>query len=200
MSTVYTNHIVFYYRQTHERLLSVLEDLSDAQLAWQAVRTAHAIAWNLWHLARWADILQEAIPQMTPVLGERLGPRRQIWEVDGLAARWGLAAGTLGYRETGMLMDDDAAACLVLPNKAELIGYARRAFAAARQMVGAIDDAQWQEPDGTNVAYYAGLGRTPPRLVTVGGAVLEHVSHENRHLGEIECVRGLQGMRGTATQ
>jgi hypothetical protein len=34
----------------------------------------------------------------------------------------------------------------------------------------------------------------------VGDAILAHLVHDNRHLGEIETLRGLQGLIGTATQ
>ena len=35
---------------------------------------------------------------------------------------------------------------------------------------------------------------------TVGGAILSHLTHENRHLGMIECMLGMQGRAGTATR
>ena len=39
----------------------------------------------------------------------------------------------------------------------------------------------------------------PPE--TVGNnVVMPHLVHDNRHLGEIECLRGLLGLRGTATR
>ena len=67
---------------------------------------------------------------MTPELSRRLSPGVQIWEAEGLAARWGFDSARLGYAETGMLMDDDAAGRLPLPSKDALLDYARRTFAA----------------------------------------------------------------------
>jgi hypothetical protein len=34
----------------------------------------------------------------------------------------------------------------------------------------------------------------------VGDAVLSWFKHDNRHLGMIECMLGVQGLRGTATR
>jgi hypothetical protein len=35
---------------------------------------------------------------------------------------------------------------------------------------------------------------------TVGGAILEHIKHDWRHLGMMESLLGLQGQPGTATR
>ncbi len=183
--------IAFGYRRTHERVLALVDDLSDEQLAWRHT-AVHSIAWNLWHLARWADHLQERIPHMTAELGRRLGMSRQVWEAEGLAARWGFTPAALGHAETGMLMDDEAVLSLPFPAKEAQLEYARRAFALAERAVEAIDDQQFRQPNATEQA--------GPDTPTVGSAVLTHLTHDNRHLGEIECLRGLQGLRGTATR
>jgi uncharacterized damage-inducible protein DinB len=46
------------YRQLHERLLRSVADLSDEQLAGDAGGSTNAVGWNLWHVARWADVLR----------------------------------------------------------------------------------------------------------------------------------------------
>jgi DinB family protein len=180
--------IAFHYRRTHERALALVAELSDEQAAWRPTPGAHSIGFILWHLGRWADHLQATVPTMTAELGGRLGEGRQIWEAEGLASAWGLTPASLGHAETGMLMGDDDAATLPLPDRAVLLDYARRAFAAADRAVGAIDDRQAVQPQAGN----------PDR--TVASAVLTHLTHDNRHLGEIEYLRGLQGLRGTATR
>src|SRR3712207_4513797 len=106
--------ISHYYRESHERVLRLVEDLTEEQLAWQLAPNTTSIAFHLWHLARWADHLQAAIPGMTPELRRRLGSGRQLWDEEDLAAQWGMNAATLGYAETGMLMDDDTAGHLAL--------------------------------------------------------------------------------------
>jgi hypothetical protein len=35
---------------------------------------------------------------------------------------------------------------------------------------------------------------------TVADAVFSHIAHDNRHLRQIECLRGLLGLAGSATQ
>jgi len=185
------------YRQTLGRVLQSVDDLTDEQLAWQSGSTAPSIRFHVWHLARWADHLQAAIPAMTEELGRRLGPGHQVWDVDDLAVQWGLAQASLGFEATGMLLDEDTAMQLHLPNKERLLEYARRAFAAADRAVSAIDDTQFllREREQFQDADRAKLGQTQ----TVGNAVLVHLLHNNRHLGMIESLRGLQGLRGTAT-
>lgn len=143
----------------------------------------------LWHLARRTDYVQATLPAATGGLEGRLPPRPQILDAEGLAARWGLDAAVLGDRKTGMLMDEGAAARMPLPGKDVLLGYARRAFAAAEAAVGAVDDA----------AFVADRQDRPGE--TVGNNVMmPYLVHDNRHLGEIECLRGLLGPRGSATR
>ena len=159
--SAYTEGVLAAYQQAHARVLTAVGDLTEEQLTWPPGGSAHAIAWSLWHLARWADHLQATLPAMTPVLATRLGRRHQIWLADDLAAQWRMAPGLLGYEESGMTMDDAEAAHLALPGKEVLLDYVRCAFAAAVRAVGAVDDHEWLEPDATSAAYYAGLGQEP---------------------------------------
>jgi len=186
--------LVAHFRRTYDRVLRVVDDLSEAQLGWRPTPRAHSIGWNLWHLARWTDHLQASVPSMTAVLTERLGPARQIWAADELAARWGLEASELGQHETGMLMADEGAARLALPTRDVLFDYLRRAFPAAERAIGAIDDVELTRPNALELA------GNPSSRLTVGDAVTAHLEHNSRHLGEIECLRGLLGLPGTATQ
>jgi hypothetical protein len=132
--------IAFYYRLTNERILKIVEDLSDEQWIRKTETTNRSVALIVWHLARWADLLQANLPDMTPELGEKLGSSRQIWETESLAVKWGFEAAGLGYSETGWLMDDAQAAKLPLPAKDVLLDYVRRAFSAAERAVDALDN------------------------------------------------------------
>ena len=105
------------YCMTHERALKLTDKLSDEQLRWRPTPTGHSIAFHLWHMARWADHLQAAIPGMTPELGGQLGPRVEIWEAERLAVRWGFDLVELGYAQTGMTMSDVIATQLAFPEK-----------------------------------------------------------------------------------
>ena len=178
--------------QAHALILEVTSDLSDEQLARRpadvAPSVAPSIAWHLWHIARWADFLQASLPGMTPALAQRLGPGRQVWEAEGLAARWGLAAAA-GYRETGMGLDDEGSARLRLPGKAALLDYGRAAFARADRAVAAVDEGVFATP----------CTDLYDRRTSVGSAVMSHLTHASRHLGMIEALKGMLGVRGTAT-
>ena len=182
------------YHLTHRRILDMAEKLTEAQLGWQAVPGSQTIAFHLWHISRWADHFQAAVPGMTPELGQRLGPGQQIWEVEDLATHWGFEPAQLGYAATGMQMPGDIATGLVFPPRAELLRYLHQVFTAAGRAVDAIDDQQFaaaEQPQPLTEGIW-GEG-------TVGAAILTHIVHENRHLGAIECLLGLQTGSGTAT-
>ncbi len=172
-----------YYQATHGQLLALVGTLNDEQLAWRPNPTTPSIAFHLWHLARWADYLQEMIGDAG----------RQIWEAQGLAAAWGLNPADLGFAETGMGLEAGAADALALPAKDLILDYARKAFARADQTVAAIDDEQFHRR-------VRDRHQVEGEETEVGEAVLNWLKHDNRHLGMIECMLGVQGRRGTATR
>ena len=49
------------YRRTHEHVLDLVSGLTDAQIWWTPNVTTPSIGFHVWHLARWADYLQEMI-------------------------------------------------------------------------------------------------------------------------------------------
>lgn len=182
------------YANTHARILKYLQGLTDAQLRWQLTPETLSIAWHAWHVARWADHLQACVPGMTPALGRLLGKGAQVWHVDGVAAQWGFDPDTLGYAETGMNMADAVATRLPFPPKDALLDYVATAFGAAERNVTAIDAEQLsavEQPQPLSEGIW-GEG-------TVGDAVMSHVTHANRHFGMMECLLGLQGVRGSAS-
>lgn len=177
MSVPFSTVVAYRVRQAHQLTLKLGEDLSEEQVHWSPGPLAPSIAFHVWHTARWADLLQAKLREMTDALRERL------------AGLWGLTTGSLGGNATGMGMDDDASAALPLPDKGPLLDYARRAFAAMDEAVGLVTDGDLAE---SCVDQYG--ART-----SVGSAVLSHATHVNRHLGMIEALRGVLGVRGTAT-
>jgi uncharacterized damage-inducible protein DinB len=189
MSRSVTLMILERIHKTHRRLLEVVDDLSEEQLNWRPGSHAPSIGFHVWHMARWADRLQATLPSMTTSRAQRLGPVREIWEADALAQRWGWRADALGYGQTGMEMGDEMAVDLKLPHKDALLEYARHAVAVADRAVGAIVDDQLEE---RGIDIYG-------QENSVGYVLLVHLSHASRHLGMIECLRGVQGLRGTAT-
>jgi len=182
MSDSVLNIIAGYYRLTHEQVLGLVDRLDEPQITWRPNRTTLSIGFHVWHLARWADYLQEMIT------GDG-----QIWEAEELARRWGLGGAGLGFAETGMGMSDDASASLPLPEKDVLLDYARRAFAAAEQAVTAIGDDSFHRIVQDR---HESVGKE----AEIGDIVLNWWKHDNRHLGMIECMLGNQGLHGTATR
>ena len=187
--------IIRTYLDTHERILVYLLRLPEAQLIWRPPGGTLSIAWHGWHVARWADNLQASIPGMTPELTRILRPGVEIWETEGLAARWGWDGTKLGWGETGMDMADADAQQLLFPAKDELLDYVARALAQADHNVGAIDREQLESIEQWQPKTDGVWGEA-----TVGDAVMEHITHECRHLGMMEALLGLQGQPGSATR
>lgn len=171
--------LLFRSRQTRERVLKLVDDLDDEQLAWRPTPRAHCLGWTLWHVARCADILRKDLS----------GDGRELWATERLAERWGFPAEALGENAAGTGAPDEAAAGVPLPPRERLLDYARRAFAALDTSVATIDARRLGEP-------YRGLFT---RDATVGSALLAALTHDNRHLGEMEYLKGLLGLRGSVT-
>lgn len=169
------------YRLNQENLLELVDGLTEAQITWTPNETTPSVGFHVWHLARWADYLQEIIN----------GRGSQIWESTELAARWNMETQSLGYAQTGMEMDAKSAGALRLPAKSVLLDYARRSFAAAQQAVAKIDDAAF-------MAVYECFHGENWHDGHIGPIVITWMTHDNRHLGMIECLIGLQGQSGSA--
>ena len=164
------------YRLAHQRLLTAAEDLSPEEFTWSAGPSLHSVAWQLWHAARWDDVFASYLHKVTA--GD---PRTQVWERESLANRWSLAPASMGRRDTGTEMSDDAAEGMRFPDQTEVVGYAKLAFAFADEAIGLMTDdlllaAPKIEPEGD----------------TKLDNVLIYLEHLSRHLGMIEAIRGLQ--------
>ncbi len=174
------------YRLGHQRLLAMLKGLTEEQFLWKPTPSSHSIAFNIWHLARWADFLQATIPSMSSSLEAKLGQGRQIWDAERLAQQWGWNPATLGWNQTGLKMDDQAAANLRFPSIGQVIAYLQRAFAAAERAVDVIDD------DEARVIYKApyeeGSGRP------AGSYIISYAIHDDFHRGQVAALRRAQNL------
>lgn len=183
MAESITDCIAEYYRTRHELVLKAVNGLDDQQIMWRPNRTTPSIGFHVWHLARWADYLQETITDAGV----------QIWEEEKLATQWGFGDANLGFAETGLGMDDDVIDSLPFPPREVLIDYARRAFTKADQAVGTLRDDQFH-------CKVRDRRRVEGEQLTLGEAVLNWLVHDSRHLGMIECLLGVLGLHGTATR
>jgi uncharacterized damage-inducible protein DinB len=181
------------YLFTHKRILTYLQKLSDEQIHWRPSAETHCIAWHAWHIARWVDYTQACLPGMTPELTKRLVTGFQIWDKEDCANRWGFDNTQLGFAATGWEMSDEVALHMDFPAKAELLDYIEMVFTAAEQAVKAIDDDQFVAAEELQPLTEGVWGEG-----TVGDAILVHITHENRHLGMMECLLGQQGQHGSA--
>jgi hypothetical protein len=177
-----------FLRTANERVMVAVRGLDEAQLHDRPDGT-NSIGWNLWHVARFADVVQYELAVGVPAVAERLGPAKQLWHARELAARWGLDPTELGRMETGWEMSEAVARAL-RPPAAELLEYAESATAALARALDPIDDAAVMQ-DVTSP--FNGAVRQCVSLIVM------HATHVNRHLGMIECLRGQLTGRGTAT-
>jgi len=171
------------YTQSHQRLLKLVDVMTDEQLAWQPTPTAHSVAFQVWHAARIEDYFQFRIAETVPDVQKKLGPARQIWTAENLATRWDLDPKMLGIGELGEGMDDRAAAGLRLPRKDVLLDYTRKAFAGAERAVDALTDEQMT----TMMKDWAG---DQP----IAGYVVEYLAHTEWDIGQIACLRRAQDL------
>jgi DinB superfamily len=194
MSSSPAAEIIKAYRTTHARVVALAEKLADEQLRWRPTPSSLSIAFHVWHIARWTDHLQATFPGMTAELGRRLPPGVQIWEAEDLTTQWGFDAAQLGYAATGMTMPETIATGLMFPPKDTLLAYLQRAFAAVDRSLAAVDDQQFGEAEQPQPLTEGIWGAS-----TVGDAILTHLIHDNRHLGMLECLAGIQTGDGSAT-
>ena len=167
-------------KMTRELVLKVVDGLSNEQLAWRPAPRAHSMGWTLWHIARCAD-----------KLAAQVGGTAEIWARDGLATKWGLAEILLGSNGVGTGVDDETAATLRPPSKDPLVDYARRSFATLDAVVDRFD-AEAVAREQTTFFF--------DEPAAIGRAFVTSIAHDNRHLGELEYVKGLLGLRGSATR
>jgi len=173
------DHLTREIHATNRRVVRAVEELADAQLAWQPGGTTPSIAFNLWHSARWADTGVAAI-----------GGQAQLWELGGYAGRWRLDQGPLGEAQTGTGLTDDQAAGLMLPSKEVLVEYATAVFASQHELLARLTPEQ----------LVADVTAADGNQYVVQGLITTLLMHTGRHLGMIEALKGLQGLRGTATR
>jgi hypothetical protein len=166
-------------QQAYRLVQEVVSDLSEEQLRWQPNPTTPSIRFHLFHIARWGDVLLQRL----------IGADCQIWHAAGIAERWGFDPTGLGVSESGEMLDDETAMALPLPQRAVLLAYCDRVFAGADQALATIAD-----DDMRRAVTDADGGST-----SLGASIAGQLSHTARHLGMIECLRGMQGLRGTAT-
>ena len=151
---------------THAALIDARNGTAE-QLHFVPAHGSHSIAWCLWHTTRVEDLIMSRITGDAPV-----------WSED-YASRTGLP-----YDGFGTNMSDDEAQTIQVTDMAALAEYQDAVFARTEDFLNNADDEELER-------------EIPARSGTesVGEAISLHMmGHFNGHRGEINTLRGMQGM------
>jgi uncharacterized damage-inducible protein DinB len=180
------------YSRTHADILGAAAQITDEELHRTFGPRAPSTGFHAWHVARWADRAYESL-SLTLEPG-KAAEVVQVWDEYNLAEKWGLVGFNLGRYGTGMEMSDEDAARLVLREKSELLDYVSMAFAGVDKLVESLSQEALAMKRNRTRSDENG------REMTVAEFLGSYVRHDNRHLGMIEALRGVMGLRGTATR
>ncbi len=139
------------------------------QLHWVPENGSHSIAWCLWHTARVEDTIINARSRQAP----------QVWNEE-----WAERTG-LPFEGNGNGMPDDEAREVRIKDMDAFREYQQAVFAQTDEYLGSITDEDLQRE----------IPRRDGGTETVGeGISLHMIGHFNGHRGEINLLRGMQGM------
>ncbi|HLO17143.1 MAG TPA: DinB family protein [Anaerolineales bacterium] len=182
--------VLYNFKDIHKVVLHLAEDLSEEQLHWKPEGYSTSIRFHLWHLARESDYLKAALLDHNPQLIPEFGDGKQIWEKESLAGKWGFPEGL--HETVGTGLSDEAAARLPIPEKEELLAYLRNSYEAIECFIELLD-AKYP-----NFAQMDEELKKKIELIRLN--LLVFLTHDCRHLGMMECLKGLQTGFGSATE
>jgi len=178
------------FKDIHKVVLNFAEELTDEQLNWKPEGYSTSIGFHLWHLARESDYLKVAILHHYPGLELGLENESEIWESQQLAQKWGFPVEA--HETVGTGLSDEVAASLPIPQKAELMMYLRNSYEALEQFIELFD---------TKYINFENLNaELTKKIQGVRVNLLVFLTHDCRHLGMMECLKGLQTGFGSATE
>jgi hypothetical protein len=142
------------------------------------------------HIARWDDYLAEVLVEKTPSIGH-LGPPRQVWKARNFTAGWDLSSVDLGLEEGGTSLTDLQAAAMVLPSNEAVTEYASEAFHHLDVILPELEDSLIPQILPMVVT------ETFPTPEPYGDQIVEFLNHAYEHLGTMEALKGMLGLRGS---
>ena len=178
------------FKDIHKVVLNFVDGLDDDQLNWKPEGYSTSIGFHLWHLARESDYLKAALLQHFPGLELGLDDGGEIWSRDSLATKWGFPVEA--HETVGTGLSDEVAASLPIPKKDELLGYLRNSYDAIEEFVELLD-AKYTSFENVDEELRKKVERIRLNL-------LIFLTHDCRHLGMMECLKGLQTGFGSATE
>jgi hypothetical protein len=189
MTTPALYDVLHSFKDIHKVVLNLADDLNEEQLNWKPEGYSISIGFHLWHLARESDYLKAAILRHYPLAPE-FGDGREIWETESLAQKWGFPEGL--HQTVGTGLSDEVAATLPIPKKDELLGYLRSSYEALECFVERLD---------TKYPNFEHVDEDFKKKIEILRLnLLVFLSHDCRHLGMMECLKGLQTGFGSATE
>lgn len=190
MSTHAPYDVLHSFKEIHRVVLNLVEDLTDEQLNWKPEGYSTSIGFHLWHLARESDYLKAAILHHYPQIGSEFGDGIEIWQKQSLAKKWNFPEGT--HETVGTGLSDEVAAALPIPKKDKLLHYLVNSYQAIEQFVEALDTkySDFEHVDD----------ELRKKIEMVRLNLLVYLAHDCRHLGMMECLKGLQTGFGSATE
>jgi hypothetical protein len=172
MSTTLVDFISNSMRQLHSTYSDSIADLTDEQLHWRANDRGCPIAFALWHYYRTEDNIIQFVLQR----------KSTVWLDNRLDEKFGLHRTAQG---TGMSLEE--AQAVRLTPKADFQKYMDDVAAATQALLATLTDEALAEKTTVKP-----LGEMP--LSSAIGMMC--LTHGFTHLGEIQHLRGLQGLKG----
>ena len=190
MTTYALYDVLHSFKDIHKVVLNLADDLNDEQLNWKPDGYSTSIGFHLCHLARESDYLQAAILYHNPQFVPEFGDGKEIWENESLAQKWGFPEGL--HQTVGTGLRDEVAATLPIPKKDELLRYLRRSYETIECFVEQLD---------TKYPNFADVDEElRKKIEMIRLNLLVFLSLDCRHLGMMECLKGLQTGFGSATE
>ena len=190
MSTFSHYDTLFNFRDIHKVVLNFADELNDEQLNWKPAGYSTSIGFHLWHLARESDYLKAAILHHYPGLELDLEDQGEIWAQENLAKKWGFPVEAHETVGTGLV--DEVAATLPIPQKDELLAYLRKSSTVLENFIELLD---------SRYSTFETLDEEKTKKIqNVRLNLLVFLTHDCRHLGMMECLKGLQTGFGSATE
>ena len=190
MTTYATYDVLHSFKEIHKVVLNLADDLNEEQLHWKPEGYSTSIGFHLWHLARESDYLKAAILHHYPQVVPEFEGSQEIWEKESLARKWGFPEGL--HQTVGTGLSDEVAATLPIPEKEELLGYLRRSYEDIECFIETLDA---KYPTFENLDE-----ELRKKIQGIRLNLLVFLSHDCRHLGMMECLKGLQTGFGSATE
>lgn len=178
------------FKDIHKVVLDLAADLGNEQLSWKPEGYSTSIGFHLWHLARESDYLKAALLSHTPQFVPEFGDGPEIWEKESLARKWGFPEEL--HQTVGTGLSDAVAATLPIPAKEELLGYLRDSYNAIECFIELLD---------SKYSTFENLDEElTKKIEMIRLNLLVFLTHDCRHLGMMECLKGLQTGFGSATE